>query len=285
MIVMEKLFHKILVPVDFSFRSIKAVEKALVTAAAYRCAVTLLHTVPVHPFAAIALTEGHTHIPYELIDNRAEIEYQLVKMADKVLKRINTPIQLQLRITRGNWDDAVIECIKRDGIDCVIIGQRSRFHRKRKMFLNPDKIAASTGVAVLTLPLNKSLINIKSIVIPVTDFLPKRKLMYGMYLASHCNATIELLGIDNSRSYPHHNSFLLRSYSLLAEEYGVKTKMSIVEGKSTAKAVFDYTKSHSTDLVVLNPGLQTIMPGWWSSLLTNIIQKYSSPSVLTVTPV
>lgn len=283
---MEHLFQKILVPVDFSFRSIKAVEKAMVTAAAYRCSVTLLHTVPLHPFAAIAVTEGHTHVPYELIDNRAEIEYQLVKMADRVLKRIATPVPVYLRVTRGNWDEEVIDCIKREQIDCVIIGQRSRFHRKRKMFLNPDKIAASTHVPVLTIPLNKSLLNIKSIVIPVTDFLPKRKLMYGMYLASQSNATIELLGIDPSNHRPQqHQSFLLKSYSMLAEEYGLKATMATVEGKSTAKAVYDYTQTHNTDLVVLNPGVQTIMPGWWSWLFSNIIQKYSGPSVLTVTPV
>jgi nucleotide-binding universal stress UspA family protein len=282
---MEHLFHKILVPVDFSFRSVKAVEKALVTAAAYRCSVTLLHTVPLHPFAAIAVTEGHTLIPYELIDNRAEIEYQLVKMADRVLKRIATPVPIHLRVTRGSWDDAVIDCIKREQIDCVIVGQRSRFHRKRKLFLNPDKIAASTHIPVITVPLNKSLLAIKSIVIPVTDFLPKRKLMYGMYLASQSNATIELLGIDHSSHQPQHQSFLLKAYSILTEEYGLKTTMSTVEGKSTAKAVYDYTQTHNTDLVVLNPGVQTIMPGWWSSLFTNIIQKYSGPSVLTVTPV
>lgn len=280
---MQKLFHRILVPVDFSFRSSKAVEKAMVTAAAYQCSVTLLHVVNVHPFATIAMTEGHMHVPYELIDNRAELEFQLARLADKGLRKISSPVSVTTDIVRGQWDDAVIDYVKLHAIDCVMVGQRSRFKTKRHMLFNPDKVAGAANVPVITIPVNKSIIGIKSIVIPVTDFLPIRKLLYGLYIALHNRATIELLGIECEQDSEVTGYYLKKSNEWLLQ-HGVMAKVTMVHHKNTAAAVTEFANEHDTDLLILNPGLQTTMPGWWSSLLGNIIQKYSLPPVMTVNP-
>lgn len=280
---MQKLFHRILVPVDFSFRSLKAAEKAVATAADYQCSVTLLHVVDRHPFATVALTEGHMHVPYDLIDNRQELEFQLAKLVDRSLGKVKSPVSVSTNIVCGQWDDVVIEYVQHNNIDCVMVGQRSRFRRKRHMLLNPDKIADATNIPVITIPVNKKLISLKSIVIPVTDFFPIRKLLYGMYIASHNHATIELLGIEQEQNSEVTEYYLKKSNDWLLQ-HGVTAKVTKVQHQNTAAAVTEFANEHETDLLILNPGLQTTMPGWWSSLLGNIIQKYSLPPVMTVNP-
>jgi nucleotide-binding universal stress UspA family protein len=280
---MQKLFHRILVPVDFSFRSIKAVEKAVVTAAAYQCSVTLLHVVTVRPIATVAVAEGHLHVPYDLIDNRQEIEFQLAKLVDKAQRKSPVPVTVTTDIVWGHWEEAVIDYIQRNSIDCVMIGQRSRFKKKRHMLLNPDKIADAANVPVITIPVNKKLTSLKSIVIPITDFFPVRKLLYGLYIAAHNNAAIELLGIEQEQNSEVTDYYLKKSADWLLG-HGVTAKVTKVQHRNTAAAVTEFANEHETDLLILNPGLQTTMPGWWSSLIGNIIQKYSLPPVMTVNP-
>jgi nucleotide-binding universal stress UspA family protein len=280
---MEKLFHKILVPVDFSFRSVKAVEKAIATAAAYKCSITLLHAVTQHPFATIALTEGHTQVPYDLIDNRTELEYQLAKLVDHALKKVNGFIPVHTAIVHGHWDDAVIDYVNRYSIDCVMVGQRSRFQRKRKLLLNPDKVAASTHVPVITIPVNKNITRVKKIVVPVTDFLPVRKLQYAEYIARYSKATVELLVIEQETRQQVTGNYVQTAMEWL-RSCGARVKVAFVKHTNTAAAVRDYAAQKGADLLILNPGVQTTLPGWWSSLLGNIIQKYSLPPVMTVTP-
>ena len=280
---MQKLFHRILVPVDFSFRSIKAVEKAVLTAAAYQCSVTLLHVVTVRPIATVAVAEGHLHIPYDLIDNRQEIEFQLARLVDKAQKKSPLPVTVTTDIVWGHWEEAVIDYIHLNSIDCVMIGQRSRFKKKRHMLLNPDTIAAAANVPVITIPVNKKLTCLKSIVIPITDFFPIRKLLYGMYIATHNNAAIELLGIEQEQNSEVTDYCLKKSADWLLG-HGITAKVTKVQHHNTAAAVTEFANEHETDLLILNPGLQTTMPGWWSSLVGNIIQKYSLPPVLTVNP-
>lgn len=280
---MQKMFHKILVPVDFSFRSIKAAEKAVATAAAYHCSVTLLHVVARHPFATVALAEGHLHVPYDLIDNRQELEFQLAKLVDKAVQKAPSPVSVSTSIVWGQWDDAVIEYVRNHSIDCVMVGQRSRFKRKRHMLLNPDKIADATNVPVITLPVNKKMIGIKSIVIPVTDFFPIRKLLYGLYIATQNDASIELLAVEQEQNSEVTDYYLKKSADWLLQHGGI-VKVTRVQRNNISAAVTDFANEHGTDLLILNPGLQTTMPGWWSSFLGNIIQKYSLPPVMTVNP-
>lgn len=56
---MQKLFNKILVPVDFSSsKSKSALEKAIGIAVQYNCSINLLHVVTLPPFSAMAMIGG-----------------------------------------------------------------------------------------------------------------------------------------------------------------------------------------------------------------------------------
>lgn len=282
---MQKLFNKILVPVDFTDRSKKAVEKAGQMASQYDCSIHLLHVINIFPDTALSKFEPLVPIPNWLgIDNKKELEFQLATLCESVAGNQGKAIDIQYAIVKGSWDEAIIEFANQHTIDLIVVGQTGREIRKRKMILDPDKIADKTNSPVITVPSNQKVTGLYSIVIPVTDFLPVRKLMYGVYIASNHNSTIKLLGIENTDTKNKVMYYMMKAYKLIIENCNVKVEFEKTESLNVADAMTRYMQNKAVDLIILNPGTQTKIPGLLSSLLGNIIQKNATPPVLTVNP-
>ena len=282
---MQKLFNKILVPVDFSSKSKPAVEKAIAIAVQYNCSIHLLHVVTIAPFSAVAMAGGHMAVPFDLIDNKQELEFQLEKLCKHIHFGSDNSIKAEYTLLNGTWNDAVIDFVRKNKIDLVLIGQKGREFRKRNMLLNPDLIAERADVPVITIPSNRRLTRLYSIVIPITDFLPVRKLLYGIYIAFNYNTTIKLLGIENSKTREKVQYYLAKASQLIRDNCNIKVEMETIVSENVAEAVNQFAILRAADLLILNPGAQTKMPGLLSSFLGNIIQKYSAPPVLTVSRV
>jgi len=281
---MQKLFNKILVPVDLSSKSLEVVERAFVFARRYDCCMHLLHVITVSPFSAIAAAEGYPILRYDFNDNRKEMEFQLEKLCQHVDSLSEDSMHVDYSIVNGSWNQGVIDFVNDNGVDLVLVGQTGNLLQKRKMLLNPDTIAEKTNVPVITIPSNRRLTKLYSIVIPITDFLPVRKLMYGVYMAMHLGTTIKLLGIANSKTEEKVHHYMAKADKLIGDNCDVRVEKEIVYSKNIAEAVNHFATHKSADLVIVNPGTQTKMKGIFSSLLGNIIQKYASPPVLTVNP-
>ena len=152
---MQKLFNKILVPVDFSAKSKKAVEKACDIAKQYDCNIHLLHVVAISPFAAIAMTEGPMAIPYSNIENEALIEKEFKKLINTVKLVNGEEVKIEYSILQGTWDEAIIDYANHHDYDLVLVGQKESLLQKRKMIINPDKIASKANIPVITVPSNR----------------------------------------------------------------------------------------------------------------------------------
>ena len=194
---MKKLFNKILVPVDFTDTSRNAIDKAIDMAKQFNCSVHLLHVDSFSTATALSMSEGHLAIAYELAEYNSDVEKKLKEIWNNVRNKTGNSIQIDYSVTKGSWNEGVINFINENNCDLILIGQTESLFRKRKMRLNPDKISASTNCPVVTIPSNRRLIDLYSIVIPITDFLPVRKLMYGVDISVNYNTTIKLLGIEN----------------------------------------------------------------------------------------
>jgi hypothetical protein len=194
-------------------------------------------------------------------------------------------IKIEYSTLQGTWDEAIIDLVNNNDLDLVLIGQNETVLLKRKMAINPDKIAAKANVPVITVPANKRLIKLYSIVIPITDFLPVRKLMYGVYIASSYDTTVKLLGIETDNTSEKVQHYLQKALQLIKDNSKIKVEIETIKNHNVADAVNQFTRKKSTDLLILNPKTQTKMPGFFSRLFGNIIQKYSTPPILTVNPV
>lgn len=281
---MQKLFNKILVPVDFSPQSIMIVEKSIDIAKKHHCSIHLLHTVTIEPLTAMALAGPYPVIPFDFIDNRNELDFQLKKMCDRIAEATDNIAQASYSIAQGSWTETIIDFIDQSGADLILIGKKEKIFAKKGMVLNPNAIAGKTNVPVITIPSNRNMTRLLTILIPVTDFLPVRKLMYGIYLSACHHATIKLLAIENDRTKETTRYYLQRAYRLIHDNCSIKAELALVNNNNIAGAVNDYIKAKPADLIIVNPGAQTKMPGFFPGLFGNILQKYSLPPVLTVSP-
>jgi nucleotide-binding universal stress UspA family protein len=282
---MQKLFNKILVPVDFSANSESAIEKAVEIARLYHCSIHLLHVVTTSLSKTFAMADDQIAIPYDIIENRHELELKMEKLCNNIHSGSGDSIEVAYSVLKGSWDETIIDLVNQIKFDLVLIGQKAKFAGIRNMRINPDILAEKTNIPVITAPSNKRLTKLYSIVIPITDFLPVRKLMYGVYIAANNDTTLKLLGVENEKTKDKVRLYMEIAYQLIRNNCSVEIDLQFVEGKNVADAVNQFTMRQSVDLIILNPGSQTKMPGFFSALLGNIIQKYSLPPVLTVSPV
>jgi nucleotide-binding universal stress UspA family protein len=280
---MQKLVNRILVPVDFSGRSKSVAEKAMEFAVQHKCIVHLLHVDGIGPLKGLMLTQGHLLSPLPQPDNYKELEYKIrnTYLSDQSEDNPGTHITIRT----GNWTDEIMEFVQAQKIDLVFIGQKSKFIGKRKLKFNPDKIASKTNIPVITVPANRKIIPMRSIVIPVTDFLPIRKIIYGIYFASGASCTIKLLGVSRAEEKEKALHYLVKASQLIKEHCVAKVQIENIISDNVASAIERYARAESADLVILNPGKQSAMPGFFSSFFKNIIQKYAAPPVLTLNPV
>lgn len=282
---MQKLFNKIVVPVDFSAGSEAAVAKSVDIAGQYGCSVHLLHCVPVSQLAASGMPGALAVASLTLASYNKELEYRLKKMEGFARGLSSDDIKVTSSFAFGSWEHAMVDLIENEHFDLVVIPQRGKFSGKKKMIADPDHIASRTNVAVITVPANRRLTRLYSIVIPITDFLPVRKLMYGIYIASEYNTTVKLIGIGNDGTKNKVNHYLQMASRLIREHSDVNVVSDLIQAENVAEAVNHFAMSSSADLVIVNPVTQTKMPGLLSSIMGNTLQKNCAPPVLTVSPV
>lgn len=281
---MNKLFNKILIPVDFSEKLVLTAEDIIDFAKQYDCSIHLISVITISALSAVSMPGGHIPIPYNA-DNKAQLEPRLKIIADNLFMHSGTQIQVSYSVVYGTWDHVIIDLINEENFDVVLIVQKGKPNKKIKMVVNPDSIGAKTNVPVITVPSNRRLTRLYSIIIPITDFVPVRKLMYGIYIASKFTTTLKLLGIENRNTQEKVQFYLRKSYQLIHDNSSVQVEMETVRGENVAQTINQFAMRTSADLVIVNPGTQTKMTGFLSSWLGNILQKFSAPPVMTVNPV
>ncbi|MFN8253219.1 MAG: universal stress protein [Ferruginibacter sp.] len=279
---MQKLFNKILVPVDFSTRSKRAVEKAMMLAEEYQCSVTLLHVVKPNTWRR-QLNEKSFSIIHP--DSRKETEFRLWKVAAEACHNTRlSPNNVQVVVQAGEWGDCMVNYISKHQVDLVMMGQDNTLPLLRAEKINADAIASSTHIPVISIPSGKMIARPKTIIIPVTDFLPVRKIMYGIYMATASNATLQLLQVKNEQPGDKSGHYLYKAYRLIQDNCSVHADIQAAIGENPAAAIREYLQQKNAGLVIVNPGTQTTMPGFFSRLLGRMMQMHAKAPVMTISP-
>lgn len=279
---MQKLFNNILVPVDFSKDSKASFEKAIELANKYDCNIHLLHVIGISPSSAIALARGNEFELYSPANKQEALAIKLEGLKNKYKDQLNNDRLIYIHLQKGFWDESIINFVLYTKIDLILIGQGLN---KGRTIFNVNKIAEEVNIPVITIPVNKRLVKLISVVIPVTDFLPVKKLMYGVYIAQNDNATIRLLGVeaqnDHEQSRKVHH-YLQKSFQLIRDNCKVAVEIATTSGRNIAEAINQYAYKNPMDLIIVNPGKQNRLSRSFVSFMGKIFQKISAPPVLTI---
>jgi len=188
--------------------------------------------------------------------NRPVLEFELAKLAEQMRQISDNEVGIGYTIEQGRWNSWVIDLVNNYSFDLVLLSMPEKVTRKIRYCLDVDRIAAATDIPVITIPVARQLKKFYSVLIPVTDFLPIRKLIYGVYIASQYKASVQLLGVEGKRGYDRTHYFLERAYDLIREcpLPGIYSEMSRLH--KVEEAVQDKWSDGVTSLVILNPDMQ-----------------------------
>ncbi|HEX7846227.1 MAG TPA: universal stress protein, partial [Chitinophagaceae bacterium] len=148
------------------------------------------------------------------------------------------------------------------------------------------QLAQQAQCPVLTVTEDFDSGHLQNIVVPVDDFLPIRKLSFATYLAKKANAVIHLMssGDRSNEEDIKRTRCLTKAYQLLKEYSHVKVYCTAHSGNSIAEDTLTYAKNVNADLIVVNPGRESVMKGWFSRWMKNYLYRKSNIPVLTIAP-
>lgn len=276
---MYKLFNNILIPVNLSAASERTVEKGIALANTYSCNIHLLYAgASMDRKSSLKKLFGFYSLLKKSFDKKPELK--LNALSKNIQAQLNDGLKIFTCIEKGNRNEAAINYIVRNKIDLVLETVYSGSIKQNKLSLDVNRIAEKTAAAVITVPEDRRIYHLYSILIPVTDFIPLRKLMYGIYLARYYKTTIHLLGITREQDIEYTQrvqKYLHRSYQLIRDNCDVPIELTVRDGSNVAEVVKEYASSNNTDLVIVNPGGQSRLRnhtlGWFAGVLQ---KKYSS---------
>lgn len=275
---MVNLFTKILVPVDFLPTTLNTVERAVDLARQYRCSIHLLHVISDQP-GGIA---NHDRYNTNWKPNANGPEVQLDRFIAHIQRISGNGVKATYSIERGAWNPRIIKVVNEKNYDLVLLGRPDKIARRKKWTLNADTIAAETNVPVMTIPGSRRLRKFYSILIPVTDFLPLRKLVYGTYMASNYHANVKLLGVEQAKHEDKTAFFLEKSFDLVRNSPAFEVNSEMSKNHFVAEAV---EAMSINDLVILNPGMREDRPDAATGPAAREADKFADFSVLTVNPI
>ncbi|HEV2480249.1 MAG TPA: universal stress protein [Puia sp.] len=268
-------FNKILIPVDFSLNTEIAVKKAAGLVGHDEAILHLLHV----------LKPGH-QAKYQF--KLWTIEKEMEQLRDTIRTQYPS-IKVKSHVLKGHSAQRlIIDCAAMLKPDLIIIGKQNN-RRRWSIFphLSPDMIAKKSNCPVLTVKPGSLESRTKVIVIPIRDFLPERKLEWGVLLAKRYKAQIHLLALQD---HPEPKEWalpqvFLKAYHHLREHLHHPIEYSASGRHNPAKATLNYAELIMADMILVNPETESgvaSFTGWRH--ISDLVGKDSKIQVLDVEP-
>lgn len=184
-----------------------------------------------------------------------------MQVADKFNCKVHVLHVADNFLNRVRTERAIAEYVAIHHIDLILAQKPSHLLPFIPMGLDVNRVAARTNCPVLSCDLSFN--GIRNIVLPITGYLPMRRIMLATYLARTFYASIHLIsltGIDaaaNSRN----QAYLQKTFQLLKENTTLAVKCNTIEGRSIADTTLEYAKRIKADLILANPGAESLLSG------------------------
>jgi nucleotide-binding universal stress UspA family protein len=238
---------KILIPVDFSATSLKALDYAVMLAKLTNAEITLLHVIENigvttdMVFAAIPKSEAYDNKLIKISDNN------LAEYADKMKRKGVTNVKTISVIGRTHRE--VIRLSKKLRVGMIVMGTHgvSGF-REFVVGSNTHRVVSDAQCPVLSVQRKNSAAAFQNIVLPFNEALNSReKVIPAVRIALLTGATIHVLGIGTDDA----NTVLPQAKQTqeIIEGYGVKCTMKVFSGPYT-KGVLEHSAKVNADLIV-----------------------------------
>lgn len=257
-------FRQILVPVDFSINTEISIAKA----------------------CALASPDTTIHLMH-VREGRGDDHVEALTGLAGFIQRQNLSVEMHL-VEQARVEASVIETAKRINADLIVIGKKN--HHSFFPFLNTvlsSNIAEGTSCPVLTVKpgsLNKKL---ETVVMPVTELFPTRKIELLAALGNRATLNIHLLTILRNNQQPdsHTASALLQAMKSIRSRLQCQVQHSIIHSNNKAAATLRYAEKVGADILLVNPETETTISTWITKKdIADAVNPGSQLQVLSVQP-
>ncbi len=278
---MQKLFTKILVPVNFSRNTRWSVGKAVQLANKFDCDILLLHVQP--PSSAIPFLYSAFFPGSFGRFSRDVLEKMMKKLEQQQKPRLKEGLLMTSAIYCGYWQSALKDVIIAEHVDLTVIPRSSkRYSGAVIRLININKLSQQANCPVMTVTRSFNANNLQNIVVPVNDLLPVKKLTIATYLSLEYSGCIYLMGKDDRSTVKTEKGYLMQSYQLLNDFGRLNIQCALQDSDDTASGTLAYAKDVKANLIVVNPGQESRLRGWWNKLGGKYLCRESDIPVLTV---
>jgi nucleotide-binding universal stress UspA family protein len=285
---MATAFNRILLPVDFSINTDVAVAKALELSTAGSCTLHLFHVYRIR-FRGISRYLHHLVTGYSVHEINAGIEKANARLSG--LKANIEQIRPDINVIKwACFDDAVEKAIaekaKRLHADMIIVGKY--LHHNIFPFLNtvvPSRLASVSGIPVLTTKPGSMNKEIKTIVMPVGNHFPLKKIEALEALRKKSKLEVRLVTFSKDENNPSFSrKSLLNVFRAVKNHLATPVEFEVLYGNNKAMALLKYCHKVNADILIVYPESETRISSWINRHISDLIPADSQMQVLAVQP-
>lgn len=277
-------FNKIMALVDFSNASYHAVEEAAMIASKFNSELHLLHVS--HSSNAAHLTAPEAYF-FEVAEddqkNEAYNKSSLAEIKNDLQERFE--VNIEIHEVTGKLYKTIKNYSLDLRIDLIVLGTVKKNWLRKLFSENRVKnIIRAVECEVLCVYPESNSVRLKKIVLPVGNFVPRKRIRLAYELAKKFAANVHLISLNsNGTSLSREETkVLMTSYQYLKDITNIPIECRTVQGNNLAKATLDYAENIDADLILVNADggshLKNVVLNRWARKIVN----HSSIPVLCV---
>lgn len=248
-------FARILVPVDFSDISLKALQRA--KEFALHCGsdeIHLLFAFETNYAGLFAASE--ICLPQDFTNTKENLKEAEGKMENlRIALQQETGLIVMGSVWEGNLSPVCKNYVKEKSIDLIIMAPPGSEGIREFIFGNSlQDIITTVNCPVLSLRLLENHYPIKKIILPVENFYPAQKLFLAIQLTKYFIAEIHLISlIEKSDWLDKITLSILFSITEKLDNEQIQYKLITSEKKNITEVFLEYAENESPDLILINP--------------------------------
>lgn len=217
-------------------------------------------------------------------------EISELNILKEIIERAVPGTEVNIYIITGKpVEKMIVQKAKEVHAQLIILARHSK--RKWLRFKKPissSNIAKETHSAVLTIQQGAFLNKIKSIVLPIRSFIPKRKVDMLTPFVNNKGTTIYLVSIMNKEAndldYSSTSHALIETYRILKEAANCQIVHKLVNDNNLTKTLLLFAESVQADMLLLNPEESRVRSITGLQDFSYLLKRQSRLQVMAVDP-
>jgi len=247
---------KILVPIDFSDTSLKALDYAADMVKRSGASITLIHNTA---SMIVNISPGEYYAPqvYNLAGHEKEVREKAKKHLEKIAKKLEREfgIKITAATTSGWVREQILQTADKIKADLIIMGTHGvKGFREFLVGSNTFRVVNESKCPVLSVQHYSKNTQFKNILLPFRDKPHSReKVDFGIRIAELYEAKLHILGIDTAQSKLSYKKILLEAEQIkqIAEKREITSNIKIFSKGYTSDLILSQAKKIKADLIII----------------------------------